>query len=166
MAQINKQVAGVLFTENGIMIERKYHHDQEFENKRPRIAEEKFSGEMLEIAKRLAKYRMAHCFKQLHSNLANAKVITEQSIVWTGGHFEVPVWEQLEAIVFKLADVRELNRIQCQQLIRSIMFNAPSYWLSDHDACWNTIKDSDNVKLTDEFKMFITEQCLVTDTQW
>ena len=162
METINKKIAGIQFTNTGVMIEKPYCEDQSELRGQHRIAEEKFTGEFLEIAKRVIKYRMAHCFKQLHANLANAKVVTPQSIIWNGGHFEVPVWEQMEAIL-ELDDIRKLNRLQCQQLVRSLMFNSPNYWLSDHDENWNIIEKSDNVKLPDEFKMLITELFLCND---
>lgn len=160
METTNKKIAGIVFTETGVMIEKPYCEDQSELRGQHRITEEKFTGELLEIAKRVIKYRMAHCFKQLHANLANAKVVTPQSIIWSGGHFEVPVWEQMEAVL-NLDDIRKLNRMQCQQIIRSLMFNTSSYWLQDHDENWNSIKDSKEIKLTDEFKLVITELMLV-----
>lgn len=156
----NKIIAGIQFTENGVLIEKAYCHDNE--GITCGIPEEKFTGEWLEIAKRVAQYRMAHCFKQLHTYLANAKVITPQSIIWEGGHFEVGVWEALEAIL-KLDDVRKLNRLQCQQLVRSMMFQATGYWLYKHDSNWNQLKDSESIRLTDEFKMFVTEHFLCAE---
>lgn len=156
----NKNIAGIQFTESGVLIEKAYCYDNG--DIKHGIAEEKFTGELLEIAKRVAKYRMAHCFKQLHTNLANAKVITPQSIIWEGGHFEVGVWEALEGIL-KLDDVRKLNRLQCQQLVRSMMFQATGYWLYKHDANWNQIDKSESIRLTDEFKLFITEHFLCTE---
>jgi hypothetical protein len=156
----NKIVAGIQFTENGVLIEKAYGHDNEGITRG--IAEEKFTGELLEIAKRVAQYRMAHCFKQLHANLANAKVITPESIIWKGGHFEVGVWEAL-ADILKLDDVRKLNRLQCQQLVRSMMFQATGYWLYKHDSNWNQLNDSESIRLTDEFKMFVTEHFLCAE---
>jgi hypothetical protein len=158
MKTINKKIAGIVFTETGVMIEKPYCENNS--EPRPRIKEEKFTGELLDLAKIVVKYRMADCYKKLHSNLANAKVITSQSIIWQGGHFEIPVWEQMEAVL-NLDDIRKLNRMQCQQIIRSLMFNTPSYWLQDHDENWNLIKDSKDIKLTDEFKLVITELILV-----
>lgn len=158
----NKTIAGIQFTENGVLIEKAYCEDQAELRGQHRIPEEKFTGELLEIAKRVAQYRMAHCFKQLHANLANAKVITPQSIIWKGGHFEVPVWEALEGIL-KLDDVRKLNRLQCQQLVRSMMFQATGYWLYKHDSNWNQLNDSESIRLTDEFKMFVTEHFLCAE---
>lgn len=161
METTNKKIAGIQFTNTGVMIERPYCDNQDELRGQHRIAEEKFTGELLDIAKRVIKYRMAHCFKQLHTNLANAKIITSQSIIWAGGHFEVPVWEQMEAIL-KLDDVRKLNRMQCQQLVRAMLFQS-SYWLCDHDENWNPIKGSDTIKITDEFKNFVTEHFLCCD---
>lgn len=166
METTNKKIAGIQFTNTGVMIEKPYCEDQSELRGQHRIAEEKFTGELLEIAKRVIKYRMAHCFKQLHANLANAKVVTPQSIIWSGGHFEVPVWEQMDAIL-QMKDVRDLNRMQCQQLIRSLMFNCSgSYWLSDHDENWNIVKGSDNIKCTEEFKGFITEHILCCEVNF
>ena len=160
METTNKKIAGIQFTNTGVMIEKPYCEDQSELLGQRRIAEEKFTGEFLDIAKRVIKYRMAHCFKQLHTNLANAKIVTPQNIIWKDGHFNVHVWEQMEAIL-KIDDVRKLNLLQCQQIIRSMLFNCSGlYWLSDHDENWNIIKDNTNVKCTDEFKMFITEHIL------
>ena len=162
METTNKKIAGIQFTDTGVIIERSYCDCQPELLGLHCIDEEKFTGELLDIAKRIIKYRMAHCFKQLHANLANANIITPQTIAWNGGHFEVPVWEQMEAVL-KLDDVRNLNRMQCQQIVRSMMFNATGYWLEDLDENWNRIKGND-IKVTDEFKMFITEQFLLTET--
>lgn len=156
METTNKKIAGIVFTETGVMIERPYCDDRIYHQTK----EEKYTGEWLEVAKYVIKYRMANCYHKLHSNLANATTITPHTIIWQGGHFGVPVWEQMEDIL-KLNDVRELNKMQCQQIIRSLMFDAPNYWLNDHDENWNVIKESKELKLTDEFKMLITELMLV-----
>jgi hypothetical protein len=158
----NKKIAGIVFTESGVMIEKPYCEASDELKSQYRIAEDKFTGELLEIAKRVIKARMAHCFKQLHSNLANAKVITPQTIIWKGGHFSVPAWEAMDAVLH-LDDVRKLNRFQCQQIVRSMLLNSEHYWLGDYDENWNSIPDSSNVKMTDAFKMFITEHFLVAD---
>lgn len=148
----NKQIAGVKFTENGILIERKY-------NDVPmgrRINEENFTGKFLKLAKRLAKYRMAHCYKQLHANLSRAIRVTNTEIAWEGGQFQVPVWEALEGIL-KLNDARDLNPLQAQQIVRSIMFRA-----HDHNTTtWEIIKESKEISVSEDFKNFITEQLLV-----
>lgn len=158
----NKKIAGIVFTESGVMIEKPYCESSDELLGQYRIAEDKFTGELLEIAKRVIKARMAHCFKQLHSNLANAKVITPQTIIWKGGHFSVPAWEAMEGIL-QLDDVRKFNRFQCQQIVRGMLLNADHYWLSDYDENWNIIPDSSNVKMNEAFKMFITEHFLVAD---
>lgn len=151
-----KQIAGVKFTENGILIERKY-------NDVPmgrRINEENFTGKFLELAKRLAKYRMAHCYKQLHANLSRAIRVTNTEIAWEGGQFQVPVWEALEGIL-KLDDVRQLNPLQAQQIVRSIMFHCSS-WAYDHNTTtWEINKESKEMSISEDFKNFITEQLLV-----
>lgn len=151
-----KQIAGVKFTENGILIERKY-------NDVPmgrRINEENFTGRFLELAKRLAKYRMAHCYKQLHANLSRAIRVTSTEIAWEGGGFQVPVWEALENIL-KLNDVRQLTPLQAQQIVRAIMFHCAS-WAYDHNTTtWEINKESKEMSVSDEFKNFITEQLLV-----
>ena len=87
-----KKIAGIQFTETGIVVERPF-----VEKPQPRMfSEEMFTGKLLEIAKRVIKYRMAHCFNQLHANLARATHITQFEIAWPGGHFNIPVWEELE----------------------------------------------------------------------
>ena len=151
-----KTIAGVKFTESGILVERKY-------NDVPmgrQINEENFTGKFLELAKRLAKYRMAHCYKQLHANLSRAIRVTELEIAWESGHFQVPVWESLERIL-ELNDVRDLDPLQAQQILRSIMFHCSS-WAYDHDTTtWEVIKESKDMNVSEDFKNFITEQILV-----
>ena len=149
----NKQIAGIIFTDKGILIEKQYNYSQPS----LKLEEEKFTGEFLEIAKRLAKYRMVHCYKQLHANITTAEHITPQMIFWKDGHFSVPVWEELEKIL-ELKDVRDLNALQTQQLIRSILFHK-SNWLYDHDENWNELKKGD-ILCTEEFKLFLTEHML------
>lgn len=150
-----KTIAGIKFTESGILVERKY-------NDVPmnlQINEENFTGKFLELAKRLAKYRMAHCYKQLHANLSRAIRVTELEIAWNGGHFQVPVWESLERIL-ELKDVRDLDPLQALQILRSIMFHCSS-WAYDHDTnTWEVIKESKDMHVSDDFKNFITEQIL------
>lgn len=151
-----KQIAGLKFTESGILIERKYN-DVHIERN---INEENFTGKYLELTKRIAKYRMAHCYKQLHANLSRAIRVTNTEIVWENGCFQVPVWEALERVL-ELKDVREMNPLQAQQIVRAIMFNCSS-WVRDHDVnTWEVIKESKELCVSDDFKRFITEQLLV-----
>lgn len=151
-----KTIAGVKFTESGILVERKYN-DVPMNRQ---INEENFTGKFLELAKRLAKYRMAHCYKQLHANLSRATRVTELEIAWEGGHFQVPVWESLVRIL-ELKDVRDLDPLQAQQILRSIMFHC-SAWAYDHDTnTWEIIKESKDMHVSEDFKNFITEQILV-----
>lgn len=155
-----KKIAGIQFTNTGVLIEKPYQKDEEL-CARHHFSEEMFTGDFLEIAKRLAKLRMSKCFKKLHQNLAQASHITEHDIVWKDGHFSVPVWEQLEAIL-SITDVRQLNRFQAQQLIRAIILDEAGYWLSDFDENWNSNEKSE-CRLTLEFKRFITEHVLVAE---
>lgn len=155
-----KKIAGIQFTNTGILIERAYCTNAEFNA--TSISEEIFTGEFLTIAKRLLKYRMAHCYKQLHTHLASAGMITEQVIAWKGGHFSVPAWEAMEAAL-QLDDVRKLDRFQCQQIIRSMLLNADNYCIYDHDENWNKLDKSSSIKLSEDFKLFITEQALVVE---
>ena len=151
----NKQIAGITFTDKGILIEKQYNYSQPS----LKLDEEKFTKDFLIIAKRLAKYRMAHCYKQLHQNITTAEHITPQMIFWKDGHFSVPVWEELEKIL-KLKDVRDLNALQTQQLIRSMLFHE-STWLYDHNEDWNELKGGNFcIKCTEEFKLFLTEHML------
>lgn len=151
-----KTIAGVMFTESGVLVERKYN-DMPMGRK---IKDENFTGKFLELAKRLAKYRMAHCYKQLHSNLSRAVRVTEMEIAWEGGHFQVPVWEALEGVL-ELKDVRDLSPLQAQQILRSIMFHCSS-WAYDIDiTTGNPIEGSKDMSISEDFKMFVTEQILV-----
>ena len=147
-----KKIAGIQFTETGIIVERPF-----VENPQARMfSEEMFTGKLLDIAKRIIKYRMAHCFNQLHANLARATHITKFEIAWPGGHFNIPVWEELEKAL-ELDDVRKLNVIQSQQIIRAIMFGQCGTWMYDHDTTTWVKSDKNDIQMTDDFKLFITE---------
>lgn len=161
METTNKTVAGVQFTQAGISIVRPYSEDFETYGKR-RIPEEKFTGDFVELAKRLAKTRMAHCYKQLHTNLAKATHITEQTIAWDGGCFQVPVYEALEGVL-NITDVRKLNALQAQQLIRAMLIHSCE-WVYDYDDNHNRISKAD-IRVTEDFKMFITEHLFCITTQ-
>ena len=150
-----KTIAGIQFTESGILIEKKYNTDNSVF---PVPDKELFTNKYLDIAKRLAKYRMADCYKKLHSNLAKAKHISEDMIAWEGGKFNIKVWESLENIL-KLTDVRDLDLLQCQQLIRCMLIISRS-WLYDHNTeTWEEIKTGD-IMISDGFKEFITDHML------
>lgn len=153
-----KTIAGIQFTNEGISIIRPYKTDATLAAFR--LDEKLFTGEFVEQAKRLAKVRMANCYKKLHTNIANASHITSEVIAWKGGHFSVPVWEALEGIL-QIEDVRQLDALQCQQLIRAMLIDREgSSWLYDYDENWNQISNSD-IRLTSEFKLFVTEQILL-----
>lgn len=149
-------IAGIQFTENGILVAKAYVESPET------LAKHKYPEEMfekfLDIAKRLAKARLAHCYKQLHANLAKATHVTPELIAWEGGHFSVPVWKSVEAIL-QLTDVRDLDAMQTQQLIRANQ-EQHTDWAYDYDENHNVIKNSD-IRIPVEFKRFITEHILV-----
>jgi hypothetical protein len=150
-----KTIAGIQFTESGILIEKKYNTDNSVF---PTPNADLFTTKYLDIAKRLAKYRMADCYKKLHSNLAKAKHISEDMIAWEGGRFNIKVWESLENIL-TLTDVRNLDLLQCQQLIRCMLLNSRS-WLYDHNTeTWEEMKTGD-IHCSDDFKNFITEHMI------
>lgn len=154
-----KTIAGIQFTESGIILEKKYTKDNSiFEP----INEKLFTGEYLIQAKRLAKLRMAKCYKKLYTNIAAATHITRDEVAWKGGHFSIPAWEALEEIL-KLEDVRNLTALQAQQLIRAIVLDlCGSTWIYDYDKDHNKIPNSD-IQLTEGFKVFITEQIFITE---
>ena len=152
---MKKNIAGVSFTETGILVEKKYN-DAIVERK---LNEELFTGKFLELAKRLAKYRMHHCYTQLHNNLARAIRVTEMEIVWQGGGFQVPVWEALERIL-ELKDVRDLDPLQAQQILRSILFHCSS-WAYDIDVTTGERTSEKDMHVSEDFKNFITEHLLV-----
>jgi hypothetical protein len=150
-----KTIAGIKFTESGILIEKRYNTDNSVF---PTPNTDLFTTKYLDIAKRLAKYRMADCYKKLHSNLAKAKHISEDMIAWEGGRFNIKVWESLESIL-TLTDVRDLDLLQCQQLIRCMLTISRS-WLYDHNTeTWEEMKTGD-IMLSDGFKDFITDHML------
>jgi hypothetical protein len=151
-----KTIAGIQFTESGILIEKRYNTDNSVF---PVPNKELFTGKFLDIAKRLAKYRMAECYRKLHSNLAKAKHISEDMIAWEGGRFNIKVWESLENIL-TLKDVRDLNPLQCQQLIRCMLSISRS-WLYDHNTeTWEELTKEGDIGLSENFKNFITEHML------
>lgn len=149
--QFPKTVAGITFTETGILIEKPYQHDLTVCKE---LDESKFTGEYLEIAKRLAKTRMSHCKQQLHANLINATYIAECVIAWKGGHFSVLAYEALENIL-ELTDVRELNKMQALQLIKAMLLNGANNYVYDYDE--NLKKCGKDICVTEDFKNFITE---------
>lgn len=154
---MKKNIAGVLFTETGIMIEKSYQQD--FETKKV-FKEEVFTGVFLILAQRIIKNRMMHCRQQLHIHLASATHIAEDLIAWQGGHFNVDVWQEMEKAL-ELKDARELNTIQCQQIIRAMLLDQVGGWVYDVDmTTWTKYQEGDK-KISDDFKNFITEQMLV-----
>lgn len=154
---MKKNIAGIMFTETGIMIEKSYQTD--FETKKV-FKEEVFTGEFLVLAQRILKNRMMHCRQQLHTHLASATHITEDIVAWKGGHFNVGVWQEMENAL-ELKDARKLNTIQCQQIIRAIMLNQVNNWVYDVDmTTWTKVKEGDG-HISDDFKNFISEQILV-----
>ena len=156
--ETTKTIAGIQFTNEGISVTRPYKEDAQAADFR--LDEKLFTGEFVEQAKRLAKVRMANCYKKLHTNMASATHITTEMIAWKGGHFTVRVWEALEEILH-IDDVRQLNVLQCQQLIRAMLIDKDGgRWLYDYDANWNQIPNSD-IHLSDGFKYFVTEQVLI-----
>lgn len=156
--ETSKTIAGIQFTNEGVSVIRQYRENNELFV--GLIPEKFFTEEFVEIAKRLAKARMANCYKKLHANIAVATHITPDMIAWKGGRFTVGVWETLESIL-TIKDVRQLNTLQCQQLIRAMLIDrSGSHWLYDFDENWEQLKDGD-IYLKDEFKVFITEHMLV-----
>lgn len=154
---MKKNIAGVLFTETGIMIEKSYQQD--FGTKKV-FKEEVFTGVFLILAQRIIKNRMMHCRQQLHIHLASATHIAEDLIAWQGGHFNVDVWQEMEKAL-ELKDARELNTIQCQQIIRAMLLEQVSNWVYDVDMItWTKCQEGDK-RISDDFKNFITEQMLV-----
>lgn len=158
--QVVKKIAGISFSANGIVVERPF-----VVNPPQRLLkEEYFTGKFLDQAKRIVKYRMAHCYRQLHSNLTRATHITEYEIAWPSGHFSVPVWEELEKAL-EITDVRQLNALQTQQIIRTLLLGICGSWLYDHNTeTWEKLKDGD-IQLTDDFRLFITEHMLCMTMQ-
>ena len=154
---MKKNIAGVLFTETGIMIEKSYQQD--FETKKV-FKEEVFTGVFLMLAQRIIKNRMMHCRQQLHIHLASATHIAEDLIAWQDGHFNVNVWLEMEKAL-ELKDARELNTIQCQQIIRAILLGQVGNWVYDVDMITWTKCQAGDEKISDDFKNFITEQMLV-----
>lgn len=154
---MKKNIAGVLFTETGIMIEKSYQQD--FETKKV-FKEEVFTGIFLMLAQRIIKNRMMHCRQQLHIHLASATHIAEDLIAWQGGHFNVNVWLEMEKAL-ELKDARELNTIQCQQIIRAILLGQVGSWVYDVDmTTWTKCKEGDK-NISEDFKNFISEQILI-----
>ena len=146
-----KTIANIQFTDKGILIEKSYNEDNSVFSP---YKEELFTEDFLTIAKRLAKQRMADCYKKLHSNLNKATHITQDMIAWKGGRFNISVWESLEDIL-KLNDVRELNFLQTQQIIRSMLLHGDS-WLYDYDENWEQANKG-SIYCCEDFKNFITE---------
>lgn len=150
-----KTIAGINFTETGILIERNYAENPDA------VQAQRFTDEQLtkflKIAKRLAERRLQHCKLKLHANIARATHITPELILWEGGRFNVKVYESLESIL-KLDDVRNLNMLQSQQLIRCMLLQGTG-WLYKIDEAGRDIHD-DGVYCDEDFKLFITEHII------
>jgi hypothetical protein len=117
------------------------------------------TSNFLKIAKCLAKARMAHCYKELMLHIHEAHR-TPFIISWDGGHFSIPVYHALERVL-ELDDIYKLDALQTQQLIRAIVLNTSGMYVSDYEQ-HQRIKGSD-IKITNEFKLFLTEHQLVCD---
>lgn len=150
-----KTIAGINFTETGILIERNYTENQEAV-KAQRFTDAQLA-KFLNIAKRLAERRMQHCKLKLHANIARATHITPELILWDGGRFNVKVYESLESIL-NLTDVRKLDLLQSQQLIRCMLLLGTG-WLYKIDEAGCDIRE-DGVYCDEDFKLFITEHIL------
>ena len=150
-----KTIAGINFTETGILIERNYVENQEA------VQAQKFSDEQLtkflKIAKRLAQRRMEHCRAKLHANIAHATHLTSELVLWKNGRFNVKVYEALEGIL-ELDDVRKLDVLQSQQLIRAMLFQGTG-WIYEFDANGNETSKN-GVYCDEDFKLFITEHII------
>lgn len=150
-----KTIAGINFTETGILIERNYAENQDA------VKAQRFSDaqltKFLSIAKRLAERRMQHCKLKLHANIARATHITPELILWDGGRFNVKVYESLESIL-NLTDVRKLDLLQSQQIIRSMLLLGTG-WLYKIDEAGCDIRE-DGVYCDEDFKLFITEHII------
>lgn len=152
-----RTIAGLTFSNEGIVITRPYNDNPEaIFNNRPK--EDVYTGKWLDLAKRLAKYRMASCYRKLHTNLAQATHITPDMIAWKDGRFTVGVWDALNDIL-SLNDVRKLTRLQTQQLIRARLFDKSGNWLYDHDESWNETREGD-IYMDEGFILFLTEHIL------
>lgn len=147
-----KTIAGINFTETGILIARNYTENQEAVQ--AQMFTDKQLAQFLKIAKRLAERRIQHCKLTLHANIARATHITPELILWNGGRFNVKVYEALESIL-NLDDVRKLDLLQSQQLIRSMLLHGTG-WLYKLDEAGRDTHD-DGVYCDEDFKLFITE---------
>ena len=154
-----KTIAGINFTETGILIERTYVENPDA------VQAQKFSDEQLtkflKIAQRLAQRRMAHCRAKLHANLVRATHSTPELILWKGGRFNVKVYEALEGIL-ELDDVRKLDVLQAQQLIRTMLLQGTG-WVYEFDEDGNET-NKNGVYCDEDFKLFITEHiCFIVN---
>lgn len=146
------KIAGINFTDTGVLIERQYVENQEAV--KAQMFSDKQLAQFLKIAKRLAERRIQHCKLKLHANVARAEHITPELILWKGGRFNVKVYQSLERIL-SLDDVRKLDLLQSQQLIRCMLLQGTG-WLYKIDDAGCEIHD-DGVYCDEEFKLFITE---------
>lgn len=150
-----KTIAGINFTETGILIERNYVESQEAVNAQ-RFSDEQLT-KFLKIAKRLAERRLQLCKLKLHANIARATHITPELILWEGGRFNVKVYESLESIL-NLDDVRKLDILQSQQLIRCMLLQGTG-WLYKIDEAGCDVRDV-GIYCDEDFKLFITEHII------
>jgi hypothetical protein len=150
---INMKIGEIEITNTGIRIELPFS-----EGSTP-FFKKLDTSNFLKIAKCLAKARMAHCHKELMLHIHEAHR-TPFIISWDGGHFTIPVYQALERVL-ELDDVYKLDSLQTQQLIRAIVLNTSGMYVSDYEQ-HQKIKGSE-IRITNEFKLFLTEHQLVCD---
>lgn len=148
MEKINSiKIRGIEITNTGVYIKRPFSETSAPFKKLD-------ISNYLNIAQCLAKVRMEHCYNELLFHIHEAH-ITPNVISWEEGHFTIPVYLALERVL-ELNSVYKLDSLQTQQLIRAITFNTNGLYVVDYE---NNL----NVKITDEFKMFLTEHILVCE---
>ena len=67
--------------------------------------------------RKMVQNRIDHCEKQLNAHLHEAKSMG-QIIIWEGGHFAIPVWEQL--VESKNQYIQDWNALVWEQIIRQM----------------------------------------------
>ena len=115
------KVGNIEFTSKSVSIVRNYSSTEEI-NKYYETSQRKVSNETtLHIAKCAIKERIEHCKSELQKHFADAILITNNQVIWDGGHFTIPVYQEM--VDFIERDVHswdEVSPTMLNQILRAL----------------------------------------------
>ena len=115
------KVGNIEFTSKGVLIVRNYSSTEEV-NAYLETSQHKISNETtLHIAKCAIKERIEHCKSELQKHFAEATLITQNQVIWNGGHFTIPVYQEM--VDFVERDVHswdDVSPTMLNQILRAL----------------------------------------------